>query len=269
MILLPFMALVGSISESESLAADSDAISYAVPVSSVARIIIGTTRGWHQYGPVAATAMAFATFSVSLNVMVTGLILFQLRRTCSEVSKAFPNAKRPHVYSNVAAIVIESAAPLTIFGICWVAVTGIIQYQKPVILSQRGTLNVLAEVSACLCSSFSVSSAPSASFQHQLVLIVSNCRHCHPRWSYTEFSKVNHGRALTRVPGSLKSFLRPSDLQHPTLPRQRTSKRRLRRQKTRSPTGRNGAREREAQEGGGAKHCRDVFEQIHDVVKTF
>ncbi|KAH6912335.1 hypothetical protein BKA70DRAFT_830541 [Coprinopsis sp. MPI-PUGE-AT-0042] len=136
-IVLPFLACVGTI------------------ISRVIGLIIMTSKGWLTGGPVAETNMISQSLSVSVNVMVTALILFQLGRTWSVVSKAYPNRRPPTAYSSAAAILTESAAPLTIFGICYVTVLAITYYRKPVILSQRGALNALSEVSLCLFYSFS------------------------------------------------------------------------------------------------------------------
>jgi ABC-type microcin C transport system permease subunit YejB len=73
----------------------------------------------------AATTMLAESLSVSVNVMVTALILFKLSRTWSGISKYFPNLQRPRMYTNAAAVVIESAAPLTVFGICYVIATAL------------------------------------------------------------------------------------------------------------------------------------------------
>ncbi|KAH6912308.1 hypothetical protein BKA70DRAFT_1219440 [Coprinopsis sp. MPI-PUGE-AT-0042] len=106
-------------------------------------------------GPLAQAAIISGGLSVSMNVMVTGLILFQLWKTWSFMSKACLNQKRPSMYSNVAAMMIESAAPLAVFGVCWVTVTAISYHGKPERLFDRGVLNSLAEVSESLYNSFS------------------------------------------------------------------------------------------------------------------
>ncbi|KAH6912302.1 hypothetical protein BKA70DRAFT_1535662 [Coprinopsis sp. MPI-PUGE-AT-0042] len=105
--------------------------------------------------PTAETAMTSAALSVAMNVMATGLILFKLATTWSAVSKACPNRKRSRMYSDVAAIIIESAAPLAVFGICDITATAVPYYQMPEKLLERGTIQALGEVTTSLYYSFS------------------------------------------------------------------------------------------------------------------
>jgi hypothetical protein len=105
----------------------------------------------------AATTMLAESLSVSVNVMVTALILFKLSRTWSGISKYFPNLQRPRMYTNAAAVVIESAAPLTVFGICYVIVTALAYHQDPEDVLLQGRLCALSEVSLSLFYSFCVS----------------------------------------------------------------------------------------------------------------
>lgn len=61
-----------------------------------------------------AAASVFLT--VSTNIVVTSLITFRLLRARRTLAKALPSADmRP--YTSVIAILVESAVPLTIFGI--------------------------------------------------------------------------------------------------------------------------------------------------------
>jgi hypothetical protein len=101
--------------------------------------------------------MSSESLSVSMNVMVTGLIIFKLWTAWSAISKDCPGFKRPRVYTNVTSTLIESAAPLAVCGICYVAVQGVTYYRKPEILAQRGLVNALTEISNALFVSFSVS----------------------------------------------------------------------------------------------------------------
>ncbi|KAH6912301.1 hypothetical protein BKA70DRAFT_1423009 [Coprinopsis sp. MPI-PUGE-AT-0042] len=118
--------------------------------------MVWRSKRWIIILPSLAYTGTIKSLSVSMDVVVTGLILFQLSRTWSIVSKAYPNRQRPRMYSNVAALVIESAIPITIFGICYVTLTAIACYGKPeIVLAKRGTFNALTEASACLYNSFS------------------------------------------------------------------------------------------------------------------
>jgi hypothetical protein len=60
--------------------------------------------------------IAFLVFAVSTNILVTGLIIFRLLRARWNLTKVLPSAD-VQVYTGVIAILVESAAPLTIFGI--------------------------------------------------------------------------------------------------------------------------------------------------------
>lgn len=60
---------------------------------------------------------AASTFlTVSTNILVTGLITFRLLRARQDLSKLLPSADA-RLYTGVISILIESAAPLTVFGI--------------------------------------------------------------------------------------------------------------------------------------------------------
>ncbi|KAH6912352.1 hypothetical protein BKA70DRAFT_1535766 [Coprinopsis sp. MPI-PUGE-AT-0042] len=64
--------------------------------------------------------LVFVSLSVATNIMVTSLILFRLATTRRNMSKTFPDRKPPSMYSHVSAILVESAAPLAIAGVCFV-----------------------------------------------------------------------------------------------------------------------------------------------------
>ncbi|KAH6912340.1 hypothetical protein BKA70DRAFT_1219467 [Coprinopsis sp. MPI-PUGE-AT-0042] len=110
---------------------------------------------WTAYAALAEFSAISESLSVTFNVMVTGLILFELTSAYSFVSRAYPDRKRPSMYSTAAARVIESAAPLTFFGISYITMTAMTFYHRPEILPQRGTLFAIREVSATLYCSFS------------------------------------------------------------------------------------------------------------------
>jgi hypothetical protein len=64
-----------------------------------------------------ASTIAAATFlTVSTNIIVTSLITFRLLRARRALEKVLPSADM-RVYTGVIAILVESAAPLSIFGI--------------------------------------------------------------------------------------------------------------------------------------------------------
>ncbi|KAH6912336.1 hypothetical protein BKA70DRAFT_1535713 [Coprinopsis sp. MPI-PUGE-AT-0042] len=128
-------------------------------VSNVGRIIslvVMTRTSFRPEGTAALASVVAESLSVFMKVMVTYLILFQLLRTWLIMSRTCPNLQRSRTYSRVAGILIESAAPLAVFGICFVTAIAINYYRKPQILARRGTLNALTEVSSSLYYSFSM-----------------------------------------------------------------------------------------------------------------
>ncbi|KAH6912274.1 hypothetical protein BKA70DRAFT_1398244 [Coprinopsis sp. MPI-PUGE-AT-0042] len=98
--------------------------------------------------------VASVSLSVATNVMVTLLILLRLRMTWLRTSKAFPDRKTPRVYLDTAGILIESAAPLTVFGIWVIIMTALNYWYAPEGLVARGRLSVANDASLCLYYSF-------------------------------------------------------------------------------------------------------------------
>jgi hypothetical protein len=73
------------------------------------------------YGDSSSFTMAWViavALSVATNIMATALILVPLARYWWATLKVLPDRKAPGLYSHVASIIIESAAPLTLWGIC-------------------------------------------------------------------------------------------------------------------------------------------------------
>ncbi|KAH6912357.1 hypothetical protein BKA70DRAFT_1219483 [Coprinopsis sp. MPI-PUGE-AT-0042] len=61
-----------------------------------------------------------AALRVTMNGMVTGLIIFPLVKARKTISNAFPDQRPSRMYSDVAAIVIKAATPLSLFvAITW------------------------------------------------------------------------------------------------------------------------------------------------------
>ncbi|KAH6907536.1 hypothetical protein BKA70DRAFT_1563040 [Coprinopsis sp. MPI-PUGE-AT-0042] len=54
---------------------------------------------------------------VAMNVMITFLIVLRVMRVRARTAKAFPHQEPPRWYLGVTALVVESAAPLAIFGL--------------------------------------------------------------------------------------------------------------------------------------------------------
>ncbi|KAH6911292.1 hypothetical protein BKA70DRAFT_1061436, partial [Coprinopsis sp. MPI-PUGE-AT-0042] len=93
--------------------------------------------------------------SVATNIMITLLILFKLVKARLNMSKALPDRKAPRLYSDVTSIIVESAAPLAVFGICSVIVT-VIGLHPPEKLLERGRIHALIEAFGSLYYGFSV-----------------------------------------------------------------------------------------------------------------
>ncbi|KAH6907522.1 hypothetical protein BKA70DRAFT_1563034 [Coprinopsis sp. MPI-PUGE-AT-0042] len=75
--------------------------------------------------------LAGAILNVTMNIMVTSLILLRVLLARYRAAKVFPDQKPPRWYSEVTALVVESAAPLAIFGICDIALRGTIVAESP------------------------------------------------------------------------------------------------------------------------------------------
>ncbi|KAH6912337.1 hypothetical protein BKA70DRAFT_1535717 [Coprinopsis sp. MPI-PUGE-AT-0042] len=124
-------------------------------ISRIVCLVMMSKRSYIVEGLVAVVSMTAESLSVSTNVAVTGLIVFRLAGASRRASRLCPSMKRSGTYSNVAAMIIESAAPLAIFGICYIIVTAIAYYHYPETLSQQGRVNTLSEVSGSLYVAFS------------------------------------------------------------------------------------------------------------------
>ncbi|KAH6912297.1 hypothetical protein BKA70DRAFT_1184911 [Coprinopsis sp. MPI-PUGE-AT-0042] len=90
--------------------------------------------------------LAGTSLSVATNVLITGLILYRLVQAWMFSREAFPGRKSPHIYSDVVAIIIESAAPLTILGICFITAVAIAKFHPPKRLVERGRVIAIADV---------------------------------------------------------------------------------------------------------------------------
>ncbi|KAH6912344.1 hypothetical protein BKA70DRAFT_1535722 [Coprinopsis sp. MPI-PUGE-AT-0042] len=100
------------------------------------------------------TLLASISLGVAANIMITLLILLRLALTWKATRDAFPDRKPPRMYSDVAAILIESAAPLAIFGISMVVARAIRTAPKPESLVEKGKMNIAHEVIAWLYYGF-------------------------------------------------------------------------------------------------------------------
>ena len=101
--------------------------------------------------------IASAALGVATNVMVTSLILIRLAMTWLTIRKSFPDRKTPHIYTDIAAILVESAAPLAVFGICFITTTAINYLNPPNTIDQAGKSMVLSSMFDWLYYSFCVS----------------------------------------------------------------------------------------------------------------
>ncbi|KAH6912284.1 hypothetical protein BKA70DRAFT_1535627 [Coprinopsis sp. MPI-PUGE-AT-0042] len=104
--------------------------------------------------PNSALTVAASVLSVSMNVMVTLLILLRLKMTWAHTSEAFPDRKTPRMYLDVAGVLIEAAAPLSAFGICFIVTTVLIAWYHPEGFLAKGRSVVLNEIFAWLYYAF-------------------------------------------------------------------------------------------------------------------
>ncbi|KAH6904095.1 hypothetical protein BKA70DRAFT_548622 [Coprinopsis sp. MPI-PUGE-AT-0042] len=103
----------------------------------------------------ASKAIIAATcLSVGMNIIVTFLILLRLVMASVALSKAFPDHQRPALYTHVAAVIIESAAPLTIFGIGFIICTALTTWAPPDSVLELAKRFVAGDVFSWLYYSF-------------------------------------------------------------------------------------------------------------------
>jgi hypothetical protein len=91
----------------------------------------------------ASLGITGVALSVSLNLVVTFLILLRLAVTWRRTAEALPDRKRPRMYADITGILIESAAPLALFGLCTIVTTAIYQLHAPATLAERGRVGAL------------------------------------------------------------------------------------------------------------------------------
>lgn len=96
--------------------------------------------------------MAFVILSVSMNIMVTILILTPLVKAKVQLGR-YLNKGSQRIYSTIAAILVESAALLALCGICWAIFRGI-SMKHPDQLILRGRINTLDALFCTLYSAF-------------------------------------------------------------------------------------------------------------------
>ncbi|KAH6904100.1 hypothetical protein BKA70DRAFT_1298417 [Coprinopsis sp. MPI-PUGE-AT-0042] len=89
--------------------------------------------------------IASVALSVTMNIMVTGLILFRLLMAWLTSRKVLAG-QNTYMYSSVTAIIIESAAPLAISGICFITTTVIWLYYPPTDLRRQARLVFLRDM---------------------------------------------------------------------------------------------------------------------------
>lgn len=86
--------------------------------------------------------MAAVSLAVSTNVIITLLILLRIGLVMRQTRRVLPERKPLGAYSRVVAIVIESAAPLAVFGICLLVTKGIETAPLDQSIVKRGRLAV-------------------------------------------------------------------------------------------------------------------------------
>lgn len=90
--------------------------------------------------------VAGISMSVATNIMITSLIVSRLVITWKNRQKAFPEQTGRNIYSNVIAIIVESAAPLALFGICLIIAVALARIYPPRNIVQRGRVTVVADI---------------------------------------------------------------------------------------------------------------------------
>jgi hypothetical protein len=106
----------------------------------------------------ASKAIIAATcLSVGMNIIVTFLILLRLLMASKALSRALPDHKGPSMYTHVAAIIIESAAPLTLFGIGFIIATALTNWSPPESILEKARRFIATDVFSWLYYSFCVS----------------------------------------------------------------------------------------------------------------
>jgi hypothetical protein len=113
--------------------------------------------------------VTYIMLSVGTNIQVTALILFRLIKTRRTIAQVLPGNDLSQMYSETTAILIESAAPLALFGICAAAmVITRIHAEAPIPIQARF---VVADYTlSAIYYSFCVSSCPDPFFPADLSL---------------------------------------------------------------------------------------------------
>lgn len=118
-------------------------------------MVIGTTQPSENTNRLMSKGiMSAVSLSVAMNVMVTVLIIARLAQTWRHTAQALNRSKSPQMYSGVVGVIVESAAPLAIFGICFLAARSILLLHPPEKLIPRGRIYAFDIVSNGLYSSF-------------------------------------------------------------------------------------------------------------------
>ncbi|KAH6907547.1 hypothetical protein BKA70DRAFT_1489625 [Coprinopsis sp. MPI-PUGE-AT-0042] len=145
-VMFPSLACVGSIA-----CCNIRQVSYIAYLAGIASFNADLSYETLLYG---------AILNVTMNIMVTFLIVLRVMRARSRNVKVFPDEKPPRWYSEVMALVIESAAPLAIFGICFIALRGTIESQSGELQSghvlQRGRQNILMDAAQSFYDAFCI-----------------------------------------------------------------------------------------------------------------
>jgi len=118
----------------------------------VALLPIASWKGDYMSPDRLKPIIAGISMTVTANVMVTCLIVSRLVMTWNTRRKYFPDQTGPNIYSNVIAIVIESAAPLTLFGICLVITLALAKIQASEDLITIGRATTAADIFSFLYS---------------------------------------------------------------------------------------------------------------------
>jgi hypothetical protein len=153
---------------------------------------------------------AASTFlTVSTNILVTAFIAFRLIRARKSLAKLMPSADA-RLYTGVLAILVESAAPLTLFGIVSAALQQFYAYRQP----RTPGFYVAGYFFDGIFYAFCVSSGNQPTLSTQLLLTSERQQALSP---HMIIFRVTTGRSFTKFPTARDGVLsNPLQFAHET-----------------------------------------------------
>jgi hypothetical protein len=144
-------------------------------------------------------ASASTLLTVTANVILTSLIAFHLIRARRRLSKLLPSGDR-HFYTGILAILVESALPLTLFGV----ITAVMQQTSRIRSSQTAGFYVCDTLFTGLFYSFCVGLDFQVSYQHYInqlfSLLVALTAHDHfPSYDWPLIHQVSNSQRRSPI----------------------------------------------------------------------